>query len=328
MKNKPLLCIVFFLAIGAQVPLLADPWDREVPASLDALTANYWLPSLKVAFGSFTYGYTDLPSPFSAYVQEKAAKAVSATKTLHFFNKDAILTMDPAFKKTYEDAFKKGEADALLAGRFFDEGRSVRVHLELTGLSDGLLIGALDCAIPKEFIPANLPISPEKTASETKESLAGLFGSQTMQKDAESLSVAVTTSKGANAVYHEGERLTVFVQTNKRAYLKVYHVGADHKTQLIWPNRFGGNDGLIEPGIVVSVPSPGDPFAFKLEAPFGTEFIKVVASSTPFAGIESDFEDAEEPARQYISKGLAPRGDDAVERAESLTSYIILPIAK
>ena len=118
------------------------------------------------------------------------------------------------------------------------------------------------------------------------------------------------------------------MQTNKRAYLKVYHVSADHKTQLIWPNRFGGGDGLIEPGIVVSVPGRGDPFAFKLEAPFGTEFIKVVASSTPFAGIESDFEDAEEPARQYISKGLVPQGDGAVERAEALTSYIILPIAK
>jgi hypothetical protein len=74
--------------------------------------------------------------------------------------------------------------------------------------------------------------------------------------------------------------MVVLVAVNKEAWGKVYHVDVNGKVRLIWPNRFGGG-GTIKPGQAVRIPAEGDPFAFKMTPPFGSEFIKIVASTRP-----------------------------------------------
>jgi len=142
------------------------------------------------------------------------------------------------------------------------------------------------------------------------------------------LRVAVSTDRGKGAVYREGEKMRIFVSVSRNAYLKVYHVDSGGKVQLIWPNRFGSGDGFARAGAAIQIPANGAPFSFVMTPPFGTEFIKVVAATKPFADIEGDFFDlgaAGQEARAIISRGLSvsPEGERDAYQAEATASYVI-----
>lgn len=97
------------------------------------------------------------------------------------------------------------------------------------------------------------------------------------------------------------------------------------KIQRIYPNRFGGGDGSIEPGDIVRIPGELDKFAFKMGPPFGTEFIKVVASARSFSSDNVDFADLGGETRSVIAKGLPSGGEAGAQYAEALASYVIVP---
>jgi hypothetical protein len=305
----------------------AQSWDAGLPATLDKIVADYWQPNLLTAFGDFTFEDSRLPSPFSRYLEEALASAIPRTKSLRLFNKAAAAAMDPAFRKVYGEFFETNGVDALLFGRYYDEGSSVRVRLEITGLSDGVLIGTVDLTAPKSSIPARYPVSPTAAAQSTASSLGGLA------PDALSgtLSVSVSTDRGPGAVYREGERMTVLVTVSKSAWLKVYHVDATGSLKLIWPNAFTPGQ-RVDPGVAIRIPGEGDRFSFLMTPPFGTEFIKVVASTQSFALDESSGATASSPfadlgskdIRGSITRGIAVTASGKAERAEATASYEII----
>ena len=96
-------------------------------------------------------------------------------------------------------------------------------------------------------------------------------------------------------------------------------------TTLIYPNRFD-RGRMIKAGGIVRIPGTGYNFSFRLHAPFGTEFIKVVASTTPFALNEDSLTTLGANAAYVISQGAATAaGSSLAEVAESLASYHIGP---
>ena len=99
------------------------------------------------------------------------------------------------------------------------------------------------------------------------------------------------------------------------------------RSQLIWPNRYGGGKGLMKAGSLVRIPSDGDPFAFKLQPPYGTEFLKAVASTVPFVDSQEDFSDLGGEARDVMTRGLSVVSTASTETfyAEALASYYIGP---
>jgi len=318
---------VFALAAASVAGASAQSWDSGLPASLDRLVANYWQPNLLTAFGDFTFEDTKLPSPFSRYLEETLASAIPKTKGLRLFDKAAAAAMDSAFRKVYGDFFETNGVDALLYGRYYDEGASVRVRLELTGLSDGVLIGTIDVTAPKSSIPARYTVSPSATTQSVAASLSAIApGAGTG-----TLSVSVSTDRGPGAVYREGERMTVLVTVNKSAWLKVYHVDATGALKLIWPNAYTSGR-RVDPGVAIRIPGEGDSFAFKMTPPFGTEFIKVAASTLPFAVDESNGLSAQTPfadlgskdIRGSITRGIAVTVAGQGERAEATASYEII----
>jgi hypothetical protein len=321
------------LLLLAMVPAFAqgNPASlSELPARLDAMSANAWQPSLLTAFGTFTYAETGLPSPFSRYLEDELAGAISRSSRLKLFNRSVAAAMDPAFRAIYGDFFKTNSVDALLSGRYYLEGRTVRARLELTGLSDGVLVGALDLAIPVSALPAGLGVDPSAVAASTASSL----GKLAPDTPASGFKVSVSTERGAGAVYREGESMVVLVTVNKSAWLKVYHIDASGVVRLIWPNAY--TDGRrVDPGSVVAIPGAGDAFAFAMTPPFGAEFIKVVASTEPFSPSEgaasgapssgSPFAELGKDARQAIARGIRVSSAGKAEVAEAMASYVIVP---
>jgi len=304
----------------------AQSWDAQLPASLDRLSANAWQPSLLTAFGTFTYADTALPSPFSRFLEDGLKSAMTRCTRLRLFNKSVASAMDPAFRAIYGDFFRNNSVDALLSGRYYDEGPEVRARLELTGLSDGALIGTLDVSIPKSAIPSDAAVDPSAAASVTASSIDSLATDSGRGE----LKVSVSTERGAGAVYREGEKMVVLVTVNKKAWLKVYHVDAKGMVRLIWPNAYTAGR-RIDPGSVMSIPGPNDAFSFDMTPPFGTEFIKVIASTQPFSADETASAGGEVFAllgrdlRGAMTRGIAVNATGIEEKAEAMASYVITP---
>ncbi len=329
-KHKTALAssLLLCLGLGMASLLQAQTWESGLPALLDKAAETHWQPSLQTGFGTFTYAYSELASPFSRYLEEGLAAAIAKSSRLRLFNRAAAAAMDPSFRAVYGDFFKANGVDALLSGRYFVEGDSVRARLELTGLADGVLVGTADLLIPLSAIPIGLAIEPQASSTATATSLAGLLGASA----AGDLKVAVSTERGRGAVYREGEDMVVLVTVNADAWIKVYHVDVNGTVQLIWPNRFA-QGSRIKAGEAIRIPGADEPFAFRMTAPFGTEFIKVIASSSPFSSTEGDFAElggaAGTGARGIITRGLSVvSAAGPAQRAEAMASYVIVPAAR
>jgi len=304
---------------------LAAAGGQEAALSkvLDDAASDYYLPSVRAVFGTFTYEYSGLPTPFSRWVEDRVALAASASSRVGVLNRNAAAAMDPVLKDSYGEFIRETGAEALLSGRFFPEEARVRVRLELTELSSGTLIGAADWFVRADSIPPYASVRPAGNVADRARELASISGSSPG-----GLAVSVSTDRGASGAYRVGESLAVIVGVSKDAYARVYHVDGSGRIQLIWPNRFGGGDGRIASGAPVRLPPDGAaPYSFVMEPPYGTEFIKVVASTAPFTDGQADFSDLGTSARGVMTRGLSVTGAGAVkvEAAEALASYYIGP---
>ncbi len=333
---------LFFLALASL--LHAQPSNEgfvnELGSALDKAVSNYWKPSVLVVLGTFTWRNDELASPFSRWLEDGIRATIPRTRNLRLLDARAAAAMDPALRNTYAELFASAQVDAILYGRFFDEGSAVRVHLDLTGLSDGALIGSTQIVVPLSSLPSGLGIRPDRKVAVALADLlhitppapaaavpatSGASASVQAAQDprTQALHVSVSTDRGTGAAYRAGERLGILVTVNQRAWVKVYQVDVAGKTQLIWPNRYSGTARPLDGGSVVRIPSSSDPFSFILGPPYGTEFIKVVASSQAFTLTEAEFADLAGAARESIGRGMSAEGAPD-RRAETLASYLIL----
>lgn len=307
----------------------AQPSQLSDPATvLDAMAENHYLPSLRAAFGTFTFEYSDLPTPFARWLEENLAVAAVSSKRVQLLNRNAAAAMDPVFRKEYEAFFMETGTSALLHGRYFLEGQQVRIRLELTDLGSATLIGARDWYVPTSRVPPYASVQPAEAATVRAGELARL-GAATLG----GLTVSVSTDRGTGAAYRNGEELTALVRVNKDAYVRLYHVDGTGHIQMIWPNRFSGGKGFMQAGAAIKLPGPGDPFAFRMQPPYGTEFLKAIASTLPFSDSQADFSDLGTNLRAAATRGLAvtgtagsgAQGSVPLEIAEALASYYIGP---
>lgn len=314
-RTNLVFAVAFTLAIlpcAAQVP-------PGLPKILDSLAEGYHMPSVRAAYGTFTYEFTGLPTPFSRWLEDRLSEAAPKSTRVRILNRNAASALDPAFKEIYGPFLKETGAEALLHGTFFQERGIIRVRLELTDLSSGTLLGAADWRIENRDIPSYAPVVPAKDAADRARELARLGVTAPG-----GLSVSVTTDRGPGAAYRDGEDMEIIVTVNKDAYVRLYHVDGSGRIQMIWPNAFGGGEGRITGGQIVRLPGPKDPFRFRMGPPYGTEFIKALAASTPFQNKEADFSDLGLDSR-VMTRGLTVVGTKEPEAAESLASYSVGP---
>ena len=80
--------------------------------------------------------------------------------------------------------------------------------------------------------------------------------------------------------YGYGERVRLFVQTNKDAYVTVLNVGPDGAATVLFPNRFQ-TDNRVRANTVTEVPDPAGGARIEVSGTTGAELVKVIASSRP-----------------------------------------------
>jgi hypothetical protein len=90
----------------------------------------------------------------------------------------------------------------------------------------------------------------------------------------------VWTNKN-DGVFHEGEQMIVFVQSDRDAYLKLDYYQVDGEVVHLVPNLYGG-EAFIRAGKVYQFGGKGSPYQFTVKPPFGEEALQAIASAEPF----------------------------------------------
>jgi hypothetical protein len=88
----------------------------------------------------------------------------------------------------------------------------------------------------------------------------------------------------AGRSYREGDTLSITVAAETDAYVYVLYKQADGEVFQIFPNVNRPNNHL-QARQAVEIPGPEDLFTWVVGAPFGKEYIKVLASREPLAGL-------------------------------------------
>ena len=81
-------------------------------------------------------------------------------------------------------------------------------------------------------------------------------------------------------IYAVGERVRLFVKTNKDAYVNVFNIAPSGQIAMLFPNAHQ-KDNKVAGNQVVEIPPPTSGASIKVAAPVGRELIKVVASTSP-----------------------------------------------
>jgi hypothetical protein len=317
-----MVCLLTVVLAGAAAQASLGGRLSDLAPFLDKMVENHYNPLLNAGFGSFTYKDTQLPTPFARWFEDEIRGAAAGSKHIKLFDKRVAAAMDPSLRKGYEEFLSTGQVDSLVYGTYVVDGDFVAVRLAFTDLGTGHLIAQADYKVPQKVVPPYAAVVPSVKTVQTATSLANVAGGKSVDP---SFTLSLSTDRGAGATFRDGELLTLLFSSSKDAYLKIYHVDANGVAQLIWPNKFGGS-GRVKAGETMSFPKPGDAFKFKISPPYGTEYIKAIASTVPFATQEPDFSDLSGDAAQAITRGISVVSSAAFTRAEALVVYEVLPV--
>jgi hypothetical protein len=110
----------------------------------------------------------------------------------------------------------------------------------------------------------------------------------------------VWTNKKEGEPFVEGERLIIYVESEKDAHLKLDYYTAEGKVVHLVPNVFT-NEARIQGGQKYSFGDEGATAEFKISSPFGEETIKALASTIPFDAALTEADQVSE-ATVYLTK--------------------------
>lgn len=85
--------------------------------------------------------------------------------------------------------------------------------------------------------------------------------------------------------YLEGEKLAVRFNVERRSHVYLFYHQADRSCVMLFPNKVH-RDNVVEPQQVVTIPAPGEPFRFRVRAPFGEEALQVLAALEPIETLD------------------------------------------
>jgi hypothetical protein len=323
----PLLSLAADTAEGGAI-------ESRLAAAVEELDSSAWEDpetgggQKVVALGSLTYSDTGIGSEFSAYLGQKLRAALRDSPRFQVSDSDNIDEVMEQMKIALSgladetggpEIGKLKSATALLEGRYYEEGSDIVLNLELTEVETGLSIAGEELRLARRDIPGDIALLPAnyQDAMEVVGELSDL-----MKSSNEGLETRVWTARGNGATYRDGENLVIRFFANRPCFIKVYHIDVNKKMSLIFPNDYY-SDNRIEADKIYSIPDDHYPFRFELGEPYGTEFIKVIASTRQFEDIEEAFSDLGRAEGRVMTRGLAVKQKDEL-RTEEMISYTIV----
>ncbi|MBN1797724.1 MAG: DUF4384 domain-containing protein [Spirochaetales bacterium] len=324
MKKKYILLLILLLCLCV---LTADVKNQNIRQSLD----NIYAPGsqrLVVSLGNFTYADDQMGSEFSKYLEDCISEIVTQCPQYQLFAKHKLeeiletqaLNLSDLFEEPSETIIGQLKGvNAILSGRFYSQGSDVKVFIELIDIVKGTYFGKTSFLFPGDEIAQAVLVRPDNY----DDAVAVVDKVKEIDKASPGdLTISAWPNRGEGGVYYNGENLVIHFKANRDCYIKIYHIDVHGKMTLIFPNTYHHNN-FIHKHRVYSIPESYYGFAFQLGSPYGTEFIKVVASPSQFEEIEAAFEDLGDVAFEKIYQSLTTtQKNEGV--AEEMFSYTII----
>jgi hypothetical protein len=281
-----------------------------------------------VSVGNFTYADKEIGSSFSYYLEENLSVVLSRSPRFELFARDRLEEILETLELSLSDLFEQNSApqarklkaiQGIFSGRFFEEATEISVFLDLVEIESGTVIKKASFRLPRSTIPVAVPVLPDNYSD-------ALFVieelSEVQNADNRNFVVKVWIPRGDGGVYRDGERLVIRFYANRDCFIKLYHIDVNKSTQLIFPNRFYP-ENRVRARRLYTIPDSSYPFTFDLTAPYGTEFIKVIASTIQFDDIEESFQQLGTASGELVSRGLSVKSR-AHQVTETLIRYTII----
>lgn len=106
--------------------------------------------------------------------------------------------------------------------------------------------------------------------------------------------------------YRRGESFELYFETNADAYVVIYRIDVDGRTEVLWPtSRY--DDGFVYGNHTYTLPRPGSPNRLTASRRKGVEYVQAIASELPFdlrnLSIDFRFDLGERGDYEYVVAG-------------------------
>jgi hypothetical protein len=271
---------VFFLLAGI-FPAPAQEIDTRVKKAVDDLAVRLNRP-IEVIIETPTIDGSDTPTALSRYLANKVS-VFAASNNLY-------RVKTPSAARGINVGRSGGSDTGKITGTYTLLTDSVEVTFKL--FSDNTLLGSQIFVIPKaeldklglDILPANLRTEQEvKKQEEIFAPIATAAQGSGRSSGSNALLIDVWPNSETRT-YYDGEDLLINLWASCDCYVKVYHIDAGGKVQMIFPNRLDA-DNFLRADAEMIIPRSG---GFRLHAPFGQETIVVYAQDIQFTNLESE----------------------------------------
>ncbi|MBN1413250.1 MAG: DUF4384 domain-containing protein [Spirochaetales bacterium] len=326
--RKTILPLLLALAVFLTGNLLyADDFESVLTSALKKIDTGT-KKTIVISFGNFTYGDKEMGSDFSRYLESNLETAAKKSGKFELFAKNKLEEILETQEMNVSDLFSQQDGiklgnlkniKALLYGNFYDAGLNVEIYLNLASIETGTSIDTAKITLKKSLIPREISLLP----ANYNDAVAVLEKLKDVDKSADgNLKLEAWINRGNGGTYIDGEELVIHFYASDDCYIKIYHIDVKGDLKLIFPNQYH-SDNKLKKRKLYSIPDESYGFGFHLEAPYGTEFIKVLASTQQFKDVEEAFVSLGTNSAELVERGLSVKQREA-KITEALLNYTIL----
>jgi hypothetical protein len=317
---KKLFSAVCFLFCAA-VTLPAEDIDGIVKTAVDGLASRLLYP-LEVSIGGINLAGTESPSAFSRYLSNRILAHAPNNRMFRVVPPNRGIERNPP----------GGPEKGVISGAFLQEGVIVRVTLRLVTEPGGTVLDTRDFSVSTaELDRLGIAILPENITSleeiKKREEMLNPPASPPVTR----IFTLKAWPNSDTRTYVDGDHLKISIVADADCYFKVYHIDLNGDMQLIHPSALNTNNRL-RANVTRTIPESGA-ISYVLQAPFGQDTIKVVASRQQFENIEAEFNKTWKATGETVRRAESYRGlalqsapeEPAVETITTGFNFTVLP---
>lgn len=180
------------------------------------------------------------------------------------------------------DPGSKGVGGRVLRGAFRVMKTGVKLTLSVVDSQTGGILAEVQSLLKPSSL-AGIATDALLPPDHTNARLLAQLLQDTLGETPAAFGIRLTTDRGENGAYFEGDRLHAFVEVDRDCYLRLYHISwRERALTLIFPNRSERNS-FLPAGSRRQIPNDLNGAVFEVAKPYGVDAIVAVASTQPFA---------------------------------------------
>ena len=297
-----ILAIIIFSS-GGTLYVLPQEESKQIEIKLAQLIGDLEnnlmidtsLPTkLKLIVRGFSYNQDGLEasSAFSEYLAEKVEALLKKANQFNVLPrsevKEMVLSRDWKVEEASpvlpENLGAVAGADAILIGKFEDFKTRIKISALVRDVRSREVISDASVLIPKEAVPTAIAVFSENYG---EVSFADLVDEpeDTLDMVLDDIHLEVFVDHSVDNQYKAGENMKIYIKADKDCYIRVLYRDTQGEDLILFPRRETDND-LIKANQTYVIP-PDNSYKIVAVEPYGTECLKVFASTRPFGDIRS-----------------------------------------